>query len=237
MLISFLINENWQWAGDALSNLATGFYGSIVVYYLVEHSLEKSKQSEKVLRQKIAFTRIRRPFQDLLRFLVQIYKASRARPDILPQNYEELFSDDYFDSIRYLDFEQNAPVTPRRSWMQYSPQVTDRIQSQFETIIDAYGSFLDTETLERLEQLCSCFMFTYFRGFPSIIQTDIQQGFKRAYLMLNGPHELLRADIEIILQLLEESNSLLETPLSLNQDVFRDDIAPHWGVNRTALEI
>jgi len=237
MVISYVISKNWQWAGDALSNLATGFYGSIVVYYLVERSLEKSNERENIRRRKIAFNRIRRPLQDLLRFLWQLYKASRLKPDILPSNYEELFSDDYFDSIRYLDFKQNAPVTPRRSWMQYTPQVTNRIQSQFETIIDTYGSFLDTETLEKLEQVYNCHLFPYFRGFPAIIQVDIQERFQRHYLMLNGTHEMLREDIKNILQLLELTNSLLDAPISLSQDFSRDDVSPRWGVNRTDLEI
>jgi len=48
---------------------------------------------------------------------------------------------------------------------------------------------------------------------------------------------MLREDIEKILQLLGQTNDLLENPITLGEDFFRDDVTPRWGVNRTNLEI
>ena len=237
MSLSLGYNDTWQWASDALSNMATGFYGSIVVYYLIERSLERSKESEIFERQKIALTRVRQPLNVLLNFLLMIYKASRLRPETLPTRYDDLFTDEYFENIRFLDFEQDAPVVPKRSWMAYSSQVYKDVKFQLDTIIDSYGFVIDTETIELLEQISNCSIFALIRDFPALIQTDREHGYQRHYLMLNGPHELLREIIPSILQLLKKVNAIVENPIIIHQGFFRDDQSPKWGVNRTHLQL
>ncbi len=235
--ISFGIQDNWSWGSDALSNIATGFYGSIVVYYLIEKRLEEAHEEESTERRRIALTRVRRPLQSLLNFLAQFYKAASNKPDPIPKTYTEIFSEGYFDNIRYLDFEQDAPVIPKRTWMTYSSEVVVRIKNQFDQVIDTYSSSFDPETLELLEKVSNCGIVGYCKHLPTLIQVDKQKGFTRDYLMLNGAHTLLKEDLPIILDLLERVNSVVTPSLSLSSDFGRDDVSPKWGINRTNLKI
>lgn len=237
MAISFDIRDIWSWGSDALSNIATGFYGSIIVYYLIEKRLEESHEEEIAERRRIALTRVRRPLQSLLNFLAQFYKASSNKPDPIPKTYTELFSEDYYENIRYLDFEQDAPVIPKRTWMTYSSEVVIQLKNQFDQVIDTYGLSLDPETLELLEKVSNCFILGYCTHFRAIIQVDKLKGYKRHYLMLNGYHTMVQEDLPIVLELLEKVNSVVTPSLSLTSDFGRDDISPKWGINRTNIKI
>lgn len=210
------------------------------VYYfdfLVEQSFQKEKEKERTERSKIVFNRIKNPLSEFLRLLWQIFKASSNRPEEFPNSYTFLFTDDYYQNIRYLDFSQEAPVVPRRTWFQFISGRSAEIKNQFEASIDAYGYILDNDTLTLIESVCQSGILNYFMQIQAVPQVDQEHGFKREYLMLNGPHEIIREGVPSILKLLEQVNEVLETPIEIHPDFHRDDVSPRWGVNRTRVEI
>jgi len=56
MVLSFYFNKTDPWISDALSNIGTGFVGSIVLYYIIERVQDKmQKDSELPLQRSILF--------------------------------------------------------------------------------------------------------------------------------------------------------------------------------------
>jgi len=56
MGMSFSLHIIHPWFSDALSNIATGFYGSIIVYYLIERAQDKmQRERELPLKRSILF--------------------------------------------------------------------------------------------------------------------------------------------------------------------------------------
>lgn len=237
MALSFFSLTVWPWFSDTLSNIATAFFSSLVIYYLIEKSLEKSREEEKSKRKKIALTRIQEPLEHLLTFLLQIYKASKIKPAILPENYEDLFSEDYFESVRYLDFQQDAPVTPKRSWTVYSSETITDVHDQFDKIIDAYGFVLDNDIIENIEEICSCNTFHFFKQVRVIPQVDKEYGIKRKYLLLYEANKLLKVDVPKFLKLLSLITGTKKNIIFNREDFVRDDVSPGWGVNKSGVKL
>ena len=121
--------------------------------------------------------------------------------------------------------------------MVFSSQICSRVKQEIDRIIDSYGIFFGNEFLNMLEELSNCHFINLAQYFPTIESTDKQQGYRRIYTLLNGPHELLREDVHILLRILQEVNKVIETPITIHADFYRDDVAPRWGVNRINVDL
>lgn len=227
MIISFCLHSINPWLSGFFSNLGTGVYGSIIVYYLVERSLDRS-------REEIACNRMRRPISDLFELLLKIYKASRTMPEVLPTSYHELFTGDYFDNIRYLDMKQDAPVRPTRSWAIYTNNEIIRIKSQFSSIIDVYGIGLNNELLVLMEAIMICPTFNFFMWFPKLMSFYDGSETKYKYpTFLNDVINHIENDVPKFLQLLDYMNDRIANPVIIDQNHLTDRFAPVWGKNRS----
>lgn len=87
MVMSFSLHNINPWLGDALSNIGTGFFGSIVLYYLIEHAQdEMQKRRELPLKRSILF-KIGKHFEVIL----AIYAGLDLRDFFIDEDPERQF--------------------------------------------------------------------------------------------------------------------------------------------------
>ena len=230
------------WLGVYLSNIAAGLVGSLIIILLVDKIIERNRESERVRIVRIALKRLATPLMLHVRLLAGIYKAStKSKPASLPTTFDDLFNDEYYNEISFLDFSKKAPVIPERDWFTFLHDEMKSLREKMEQIIDTYAVFLDFALLDILERVANSAFLSYViqsKGTPEI---DRRYGWKRIYTMFRGVERLLRDHISYMKELIDYFNSESEpynsiySPIPLTniiQDVWRNDVAPQWGSSR-----
>lgn len=103
MGVSFFLQEIYPWGSDLLSNIGTGFFGSIVLYYLIERAQdEMQKRRELPLKRSILF-KIAKHFEIIL----AIYAGIDLRHFFIEEDADEQFRKEVFDlnqAINHIGF-------------------------------------------------------------------------------------------------------------------------------------
>jgi hypothetical protein len=139
------------WAASFTSNLAAGFLGSFLTVLLIDRALERERRTQTERVRKLAFAQLRPTVLNHLILLSGWYKATiPQQPSNPPTRLEELFSEDYFQEIRYLDFSKPGPSRDV-SWFAFTGREFDSLKVEIRRVIDKYAFFLESQTLELLE--------------------------------------------------------------------------------------
>ncbi len=233
LILSYILPVNYDWWINFLLNLSTGIYGSALIYFLIDRSIENYQKLESIKRERIAYNRLRRPLSGIIYLLCLIYKATvPEKPEQIPNKFNDVFSDDFYENIRTLDFYKNAPVKPDQSWFRYIQSTYERIKKDIEQFIDAYALNIQPELLENLEKYLNTDIFTLSHYLLSLLRIRQKRGESGPYYVFGDAQEIMREHVEIILEVIKEVNIILEKKIEMPQNVFKDTTAPIWGSSR-----
>lgn len=229
--LSFVYRD--EWTGSYLSNIAAGVIGSLIIIFLVDKVIERNREKERTRLVRIALQRLRIPILWQMTLLCNIYKAAaQGKPTPLPFTFEDTFNDNYYKEISFLDFTKDAPVTPKRDWFTHLYLMTKSFKEKTERVIDTYGFSLDVSLIDLLERILNSHFHFVIPQMRNIPQVDRQHKFKRVYTMFSGIESLVKEYVSLMLELVGYFNSQSGMSIQLNQDVWRDDVAPKWGSAR-----
>lgn len=232
-------SRQWDWVESLASNLAAGFLGSFLIVLLVDRALERQRARQTEQARSIAL-RVLRPFvlQHIM-LLSDWHKASAEKPPSkLPNSLAETFSSDYFEQIRFLDFSKDAPVDPKMSWLQWTGQQFDEFSGQISRIIDKYSFFLETRTLDRLENLANSILVKLLTQLAksNLFSLDKAHNVVRTYNLLECPsvQNEVRHHTQLLVSFVDWFNQAVPA-IRIEIDgpgLWRQDIQPKVGSAR-----
>lgn len=229
--LSFVFKD--EWVGSYLSNIAAGILGSLLIIFLVDRIIERNRKKERFRVVGIALQRLSISIIRQMTLLCNIYKAAtRNKPTRLPSTFEDAFNDNYYKEISYLDFTKDAPVVPKRDWFTHLYLMTKSFREKIEQIIDTYGFYLDVSLIDLLERIVNSHFIHIIPQLRNLPAVDRQLKFKRVYTMFSGIEDFVKEHVSLMEELVEYCNSYSDIPIRLNQDVWRDDVAPKRGSAR-----
>jgi len=227
------------WTSGFLSNLGAGFVGSLLTVFLVERGIEKARERDAAHIKRAAFDRRRPAIVDHVRFLFNHHKACALKePDKKPTDIAEIFSEEYYECARLLDFNRHGPTAPPAPWAQYAAYHGSMFLDALDRVSDVYMMYLDPASVEALEALRSheiLNLFTAardnlalmsFRGLPEMPQQ-----------WLMNLRTLFPAYIGHLLTLVSLFGKYGTKPITVPdiEPMWRNDIAPYVGSARGPL--
>jgi hypothetical protein len=220
------------WLSGYLTNLGAGIIGSLIVIFLIDRIIEQNKEKERAKMQKIAFQRLRGPILQHVIMFVDIFKASsQNKPQQNPANYEDVFKDYYFQEMVFLDFSKDSGIAPARNWFKRIDSEMIFFRRKVEQTIDTYGAFLDVSTIETLEKMINSPFMRTMLNIKAIQRHDKDRGIIRVYTLLKGKEKFLREYTQLLLELINRTNSFVDRPIVLVASIW-EDITPTWGSGR-----
>jgi len=233
--LSFLLSTLYgmEWLSAFISNIATGIVASLIIIFLIDKIIERNKEKERVEMVRVAVRRLRLPIVWHMTLLVNMYKAAvQNKPSTLPTTYKDTFTDAYYKEISFLDFSKDAPVAPKKDWFTHTESEVRMFKQKSEQIVDTYSAFLDIKLIDILERITESHFLYFLPQAKMIPLVDRQYGVKRVYTILAGMERIVKEHVSLMLQLIEYYNSYADSPIELDQGMWRDDVAPQWGSSR-----
>lgn len=233
-LFSFLFGVVYEveWLSAYLSNIATGVAGSLIIVFLVDKIVERDKKQQRARIVKMALRRLKLPISKHMELLCHFYKASaQDKPSLLPSTFQEVFVDDYYKEILWLDFSKDSPLVNNR-WLDYAWSKAELLIDKLEQVEDTYFDFLDVDLIGLLERVTNS---KFLNSLASLGAFDIVQKFSKKAIstrILVGLGDMMREHITLMLELIDYCNSRADSKITLNQDIWMDDAAPKWGDSR-----
>jgi hypothetical protein len=232
--------REWPWFDSICSNLCAGFLGAFLTVLLVDRALGLEREAHSLRLRSHALEQLRPSLAAHASLLWGWYKASvRQLPARSLKTVTDLFPEDYYEEIRYLDFSKPGPVFPPMDWFTWSAREFEIFRKELRRIEDAYAPLIELETITLLEQMASTTLINLVPQLPVIRTSDAQTGFQHAYNVLgaDGSEQLMREHIVVFSRLVDHFNASVRRPLNIEQlQLGRSDIAPTIGSSRIAYE-
>jgi hypothetical protein len=239
LAVSVLSAQFDGWWGGFLSNLGAGFAGSLLTVGLVEVSIERSKRNEVRRIRRTAFARLKQPVVTHLQFLFNLHKATAgSAPAQGPREIQDIFTDEYFECVRHLNFNAKGPCLPEMRWQDFGRLQGETFRRELERVADIYMAYLDPHTVETIEALRdSSFMHilvTVWPPFPGNAEVHFRQ---MPNPLLINMEKAVRGHVASALALLALLNQNLEERLTAKDlsALWRNDVAPSIGSARAVL--
>lgn len=223
-------------------SLGISVVGAFFTVFLVDRVFRQRDQREKNRLQEIALEQLSQPLNSHLSFLTTLYVVSISElPDNLPGQYDDLFTEEYVESVQYLDFSEEASVMSKTgsvTWLRYSASEFRKFKQEIGEIIGKYGAFMSSEGVRTLEQISSSEMMDVVigaseRDFLKLSQAlQLEHSIEADLNIFFGERmeRVVRDHIETVGQLIEyyENSSLELTPVD-QHSVWRADHIPRVG--------
>ncbi|HJV82038.1 hypothetical protein [Noviherbaspirillum sp.] len=227
------------WLKDLSLNVGTEIFGILLTVFLIDAVIRRNEERERNRVRQIAFQQLRIPLLHQLHMLHGMYKGCIPRqPEIVPASIRELFSDDYFVQLAFLDFSKPAPLssTVPLQWFDYLKMEVEKFKAALGRTIEKYAVFLDADSIALLERLMDASFISLIAQAPAIRDVDRRENFRRSYNLLagQGMAELIRKYTEAFCQLVETYNLAVpaELKLALDSGLWRNDMSPQFDSAR-----
>ena len=242
--ISLLANQyNTEWLDSFASNLSSGFLGSLLTAWLIDRSLAQGRERETSRVRNIALCQLRPVLLRHLTLLVNWYKAAAPhKPVHLPTTISEIFSEDYYHQVRYLDFSKKAPTLYVTDWFAYTTRELESFCTEISRIVDKYATFLSPTALELLENVTHSDLVGMLiqMGKANLPMLDKQHNWNRTYNILNvydvtnnRSMPMVQGHVEKFESLLRYYNSKAPNLITASDlALWRENIAPSFGSGR-----
>ena len=230
------ISKN-NWIKDFSLNLFGNVTGILLVVFLIDWILELNHKREKDNFENIALRQIRRPLTSQLDFLFTLYKATSSnKPTKISSKVSDLFTEDFFAQIIYLDFSKQAPVYPFISYYDYCFQEVIKFKEGLSRILDRYSIYLSAEIIELIEQINNSGFIFFMISFKTGRDLDNRDGIKRhpACLSGSGIIDVVKEYVTLIKKLVGiiEKNLDIRNGIEITTHDWRDDVTPGVGSGR-----
>ena len=145
-----------------LSRLTVATLTSYLTAIFVEKSFRDEQRREKERRKSAALRHFQLGLNLHLFHLANMYTASLPeRPDSLPKSWEELFSDDFVDTVSHLDYSAQSPTyVDDEDWLLYTAEELDSFHGFVEGTINKYGTDVDSAMIETLQSLSGTSLYS-----------------------------------------------------------------------------
>lgn len=230
-----------EWLKDISLNIGTEIFGIFLTVVLIDAVIRNSEERERERIRQIAFQQLRIPLLHQLQMLHGMYKACILRPPETPATeIPDLFSDDYFIQIAFLDFSKPAPIFSAvpLQWFDYLRLEVDKFKTAMSRTLEKYAVFLDVNSIALLETLMDSSFISLIVQAPAIRDVDGRENFQRSYNLLagQGMPQVVREFTDTFCQLVEAYNLAVphEQKLVLNDGLWRTDMSPRFGSARLA---
>jgi len=233
----YFVFKKVDWVAALFSNLGAGFLGAFLTVWFIDNSLERQRKQESVKLQTIVLTRLKPVLLKHLILLCAWYKAATSeKPSTLPNSAEDLFSDDYYERIRALDFSMAGPTWEGSNWFHYSAKEMELFRNRIWQVVGSYAHFLDSNWLGMLESLADSELVNSIieMGSVDLPALDRQGGVPRTYNVLFSRINIVRDHIDNVNRLLDyyrkadPLNPIVIGHLAL----WHDNRFPLWGSAR-----
>lgn len=229
-----------EWMAGISLNLGTEVFGILLTVLLIEAVIRKHDGLERMRIRKVAFQQLRGPLQQQLTVLQVMYKAAVSHPpEKLPTTMSELFTDDYFVQLTFLDFSMPAPlasVAPLQ-WFDYLHMEADKFRGALSRTIEKYATFLDATAVQLMEELINSNFLAFLLQAPAVRQLDQKENLKRRYNFFSGQGmpDMVGQHARQIATLVSMHNEVAaqDANIELDSQQWRNDIGPQFGSART----
>ena len=242
--------QGWR---DFLLSVGTNLLVIIIAFILVESVIKQREEQERDKYRAVALRRLRIPLTHHLQLLSDMYKASVERkPDREISNLRDLFSEHYFEQITYFNAIGPSPAAEPMSlravtsgaqrrwipWYQYLSTEVKQFKEEVDRVLDKYAMYLDSETLDLLEQLANSPVVMTVGQLPMTATMLLQTwGPQQAYnpFILEEDQPIVREHTDVFSRLVDIYNKEATDDRKIfvrNDRVWKDNVSPAVGSAR-----
>lgn len=226
------------WLSNLSGNLVAEIFGILLTVVIVDRIIEAKQEKERQKFKQVAFQQLRIPLVNHFQMLFNIYKASvTSKPSNNYENLRDFFNDDYFNEIAFYDFTKPNSTSTGFSGFDYLPREFKEFKQTLNKTIDKYGFYLNSDTVDTIEQLINSSLTSFISKIQSILQIDQTEGYKRNYNFFNSQatRNMVIEHTNFFIKLVEESNRFMkkdELKIKVEAGLWRNDISPQIGIGR-----
>lgn len=234
-VIYFLAPAAKEWLKDIVLNLGTEIVGILLTIGLIDRVIRSNQEAERKKYQALAINQLRIPLSHHLGVFMDMFKASiTSAPERTYQRVSDLFDDDYFRNVAFLDFSKQAPVTGNIQWFDYLSYEFSKFKDSLSRTIEKYSPYLDLETIDLVEQLLNSNLMAFIAQAPAIREIDKREGFKRAYNLFWEMQSIVKEYADVLSQLIEKYNQYApdEKEIVIHSYVWSNNTSPQIGSGR-----
>jgi hypothetical protein len=229
--------SKWDWVRNISVNLGTGIIVVLLTALLIDAIINRKQEKERTRYELVSLQQLRIPLLHQFLLLFNIFKASvEIKPQTIYQNLPDLFDDNYFVQLAFFDFSKPAPTATPLQWIDYLSHECTKFRDALNRTVDKYSVYLDSETLDVIEQLINSNFISFILQIPAIREVDQRGGFRRNYNFFagSGMRDIVREYTSLFLKLVEYYNQQVaqESRIVVTDDLWRNDVAPQVGSAR-----
>ncbi|MBU2535539.1 MAG: hypothetical protein KKD83_05160 [Chloroflexi bacterium] len=217
-----------------VENIIVGTIGTYVVALALDFTLRRRQEKAVIKVARIALSEASQSINRMMSFFAGMIKASSD--GFVPTTIEELFSARSMDLIfLHLSLSNNAPVTPKITWLDHISRETRLLKDRLTDIQDRYQAFLPEGVLAAIGILRNNSLFSVFLELPNVVTSDKQHNVQRPVLNISiGNFELLMDEIVIPVKTIHQSALNIDAKIvpKFPSSTFRDDVNPKIGESR-----
>jgi hypothetical protein len=235
--VSFVSHWNQRtWIDSITSNLAAGFLTAFLIVLFIDRALDRERKRQVYRTRALALSQLPRFLATHVELLWGWYKAAvHSLPATPFGTFAELFSDEYYRGIRYLDMSKRAPVASPMDWFEWNAYKFGELRTELRRIADTYAALVDPDTLAMLEEMANTPLMVLIPQFTGTRELDAREGYRRAYNFFAGQgiDTLVKEHVRSLLQLIDHVNANVARPIKVEtRELMRNDIAPQVGSSR-----
>jgi hypothetical protein len=241
MVAGYVLGERLgkEWLKDLSLNGGTEILGILLTVLLIDAVIKRNEERERSRVRLAAYQQLRIPLIHQFMALHAMFKACiPIPPEKKATEVRDLFNDDYFVQIAFLDFSKPAPIASIQplQWYDYLSLESRKFRAALGRTIEKYAVFLDVETIELLERLLDSSFLNILEQAPGSRDYDKKQGYKRAQNLLSGQgmSQLIRSYTSDYSGLVDAFNRIVQDDkkIVIDEDFWWDNVAPKYGSAR-----
>jgi hypothetical protein len=230
----YLESDVQRWGASLTSNIAAGFFGAWITWYLIDRTTQKRADDAKARSLRAVLELLRPVLLRHLGFLRDMYKASAvSRPPKNPTNFTEMFSLDFYGQIHVLDFRKPSRTLKPITWQQRSQNEINDFRTKISDILDKYAMHLGPDFLALLSKISSDLNHGLIIGLlPALFHG--QAAVMPRFQSVDGNYvEPVERHITTLLELIDLFNEYAADLITIETiGVWAENTEPMWGSAR-----
>jgi len=232
-LFFFAIFETNQQVLNWTGRLSASIFGAYLTAVLVDGVFREKERQRQAQIKAMVSRELSHPLSKEKKLIEEFYKAAVLEPpnENKIENLKDLVESDVFKEIRMLDFYSTCPranLPNSYDWVKEFKNTHDSTETVINGVLKKYGFILESELIESLEDLRDSEFINYIESYDIDLVREEQD--KAAFLLSEYGYEKFKGYINNLEAACDNVDQSFE---NRNLKIlFRDDIAPTWGVGR-----
>lgn len=224
---------------DYAINISVELLGALITVLCIDIYLRNNENRLAKKRADIAWTLLKPTVRSNFHLLFLIYKASATQKgvNLVTSQLSNFFNIDFLDNYSRFNIFAEAPVVPSRTWMQYLKYEFEKINKDYDSILDKYAIHLDPDMVKVIEDIKTSTFHRHITESLSLIEATRLPGHQLAsdfFGQLMDKEYVLEPYIKSLKQLLRETSKseIMANFFSIDDGSWRNDISPKIGSSR-----